>query len=107
VLRWRGGTKNHHEFHWHPREALALVVPEEAGEIRLLTDEHKAYPRALRDLPGRHFIHEQTSSKVSRVPGNPRQPVNRLQTPMDRYYWGREPTRQIPNARAHALMFSF
>jgi hypothetical protein len=31
----------------------------------------------------------------------------RLQAPMDRYYWGREPTRQIPNARAHALVLAF
>ena len=171
-------------------EVLALVVPEEAQdeaqEIRLLTDEHKAYPRALRDLPGRHFSHEQTSSKDARIPSNPLQPVNRLhalmrhsganhkretiawskrrqsmvwrdclhrvwrnyvkhvsergkqgtpamrlgltrrrmrwqeilsgrlfvtrmrlQAPMDRYYWGREPTRQIPNARVHALVLAF
>lgn len=31
----------------------------------------------------------------------------RLEAPLDRYYWGREPTRQIPNARAHTLRYAF
>jgi len=167
-------------------EALALVVPRGADEIALLTDEHKAYPRALRRLSDRGFVHEQTSSRDPRVPANPLQPVNRLhglmrhsganhkretiawskrrqsmvwrdclhrvwrnyvkhisergkqgtpamrlglttrrmrwrevlfgrlfvtrlplQAPLDRYYWGREPTRQIPNARTHALLLAF
>ena len=31
----------------------------------------------------------------------------RLPAPLDRYYWGREPTRQIPNARAHGLRYAY
>jgi hypothetical protein len=30
----------------------------------------------------------------------------RRQAPMDRYYSGREPTRQTPNVCAHAVMFA-
>jgi len=30
-----------------------------------------------------------------------------LPTPLDRYYWGRVPTRQIPNAREHRLRYAF
>jgi hypothetical protein len=30
-----------------------------------------------------------------------------LPTPLDRYYWGRVPTRQIPNAREHRRRYAF
>jgi hypothetical protein len=30
-----------------------------------------------------------------------------LAAPLDRYYWGREPTRQIPNARKHELQYAY
>jgi len=30
-----------------------------------------------------------------------------LAAPLDRYYWGREPTRQIPNAREHELQYAY
>ena len=56
---------------------LALVVPEKsAAEIR--SDEHPAYPRALRRLQDRHLQHRVTSSKRPRNPQNPLFPVNLL-----------------------------
>ncbi len=41
------------------------------------SDEHPAYPRALRGLSDRSFVHEVTSSKAARIPSNPLFPVNR------------------------------
>jgi len=60
-------------------EALALVVPPgEEAEVVLRTDEHQAYPRALRRLPDRRFRHEKTSSTAPRTARNPLHPVNLL-----------------------------
>jgi hypothetical protein len=50
------------------------VVEGSAATIR--SDEHRAYPLALRRLEDRRFQHEQTSSKVSRTTHNPLFPVN-------------------------------
>lgn len=56
---------------------IALVVPEQsAAEIR--SDEHPAYPRALRRLEDRQLQHRVTSSKRPRNPQNPLFPVNLL-----------------------------
>lgn len=56
---------------------IALVVPEQsAAEIR--SDEHPAYPRALRRLEDRHLHHRVTSSKRPRNPQNPLFPINLL-----------------------------
>jgi transposase-like protein len=167
-------------------EALALAVPPSAGETLLHTDEHKAYPRALRRLGERRFKHVTTSSKRPRMPQNPLQPVNTLHAlmrhsganhkretiawskrrqsmiwrdclvrvwrnyvkhiseqkknespamrlgivkrrlrwrdvlirrlfvtqqflakPLDDYFWGRVPTRQIENCRVHGLRYAF
>ena len=56
---------------------LALVVPERAAaEVR--SDEHPAYPRALRRLADRRIRHRVTSSKRPRTPQNPLFPVNLL-----------------------------
>ena len=167
-------------------EALALVVPPGSPEVVLLSDEHPAYPRALRRLPDRRFRHESTSSKVPRTPDNPLFPVNllhllmrhsgsnqkretiawskrnqsmcwrdavlrvwrnyvkhfserrkdaspamqlgltdrlldwpeilgrrlfvsrlRLQGPLEDYYWGRIPTRQMPRAREHRRRYAY
>ena len=58
------------------REAVALVVP--PGERACIrSDEHHAYPRALKRLRDRAFAHEVTSSKAARTPSNPLFPVNR------------------------------
>jgi len=57
-------------------ELVALVVP--PGERACIrSDEHRAYPRALRRLKDRRFDHEVTPSKAARTPSNPLFPVNR------------------------------
>jgi transposase-like protein len=167
-------------------QALALAVPPGESRTVLHTDEHKAYPRALRRLSQRRFLHVQTSSKAPRMPQNPLQPVNTLHalmrhsganhkretlawskrsqsmvwrdslvrvwrnyvkpiseqkknespamrlglmrrrlrwrdvlvqrlfvtrqalaSPLDDYFWGRVPTRQIANCRAHSLRYAY
>jgi transposase-like protein len=57
--------------------ALALAVPE-PQPVCFRSDEHDAYPRALRPLPGHRFRHERTSSREARTAANPLFPVNRL-----------------------------
>jgi len=59
-------------------EALALVVPPGSSTVVLRSDEHRAYPRALRRLPDRRFDHEKTSSRAARTAQNPLFPVNLL-----------------------------
>ncbi len=56
-------------------ELVGRFVPEGAfAEIR--SDEHRAYPLALRNLTGRRIRHLTTSSKASRTTKNPLFPVN-------------------------------
>jgi len=57
--------------------ALLLAVPEPQA-VCFRSDEHDAYPRALRHLPKHRFTHEWTSSLEARTAGNPLFPVNRL-----------------------------
>jgi transposase-like protein len=59
-------------------EALALAVPACTQVIVLQTDEHRAYPRALKRLSGRTFAQVCTSSRVPRTVTNPLWPVNLL-----------------------------
>jgi transposase-like protein len=185
-LEARYGRPNPKSIQRTTAEALALAVPADSPEIVLRSDEHQAYPRALRQLPDRRFRHEQTPSKVARTPWNPLFPVNQLHalmrhsgsnhkretiafskrnqsmvwrdavhrvwrnfvkaiselrrnespamrlglfdhrlrwgevlarrlfvtrtelaSPLDVYYWGRIPTRQLPNARQHRLRYAF
>ncbi len=54
---------------------LRRVVPP-GGPVVLRSDEHAAYPQALRRLSDRTFVHERTSSKAARTTGNPLFPVN-------------------------------
>jgi len=56
-------------------ELVARIVPE-GGTATIRSDEHQAYPMALRGLKGRRLHHEQTSSKKSRTTRNPLFPVN-------------------------------
>jgi hypothetical protein len=58
-------------------ELLALVIPAH-GTAEIRSDEHPAYPRALRRLPDRQLRHRVTSSKRPRNPQNPLFPVNLL-----------------------------
>jgi hypothetical protein len=46
------------------------------SRVTLRTDEHQAYPQAMRRLNYRGFDHELTSSKAIRTPMNPLFPVN-------------------------------
>jgi hypothetical protein len=58
------------------RELVEIIVPPE-GDVVIRSDEHRAYPRALRVLSDRLLRHEVTSSKAARTTGNPLFPVNR------------------------------
>ena len=55
---------------------LEWVLPEDS-EATVYSDEHPAYPRAIRRLKGRRVHHEVTSSKAARTTRNPLFPVNR------------------------------
>jgi hypothetical protein len=57
------------------KELLGRVVPP-AHPITLQTDEHQAYPRAVRQLRDRQIAHASTTSKAARTPRNPLFPVN-------------------------------
>ena len=186
VLEKEFGRPDPKEIEKSAAAALALVVPEHSALIVLRTDDHRAYPRALRRLKDRHFSQAITSSKQARNSQNPLWPVNllhslmrhnganhkretiawskraqsmvwrdalhrvwrnyvkhfserrkdespamrlgllksrlhwpvilasrlfvtrvQLLSPLDEYYWGRIPTRQIPNARVHRLRFAY
>jgi hypothetical protein len=52
---------------------LLVLLPE--GNVVLRTDEHPAYPRAVR-RSGRHVVHSVTPSKQARTTRNPLFPVN-------------------------------
>ncbi len=56
---------------------LELVAPG-GGALTVRSDEHPAYPRAMRRVPGLQVRHERTSSKAARTTANPLFPVNRL-----------------------------
>jgi len=47
------------------------------ARVALSTDEHRAYPRAIRRLKDREIVHDTTSSKARRTTRNPLFPVNR------------------------------
>lgn len=58
-------------------KALSLAARHPQALV-VRSDEHKAYPRALRRLVGYAITHERTSSRLARRPSNPLFPVNRL-----------------------------
>jgi hypothetical protein len=77
VLEARLGRPDPRSIEREMATLIGLVVPERsAAEIR--SDEHPAYPRALRRLTGRQIDHRVTSSKRPRTPHNPLFPVNLL-----------------------------
>jgi transposase-like protein len=57
------------------QELLTRQLPPGA-RVALDTDEHKAYPQALRRLSERAITHRTTSSKAARTPQNPLFPAN-------------------------------
>jgi hypothetical protein len=72
----RGGRPDPRALERGMAELVALVVPAGAGAC-LRSDEHPAYPRALRRLPDRAIRHEVTPSTRARTARNPLFPVNR------------------------------
>ena len=56
-------------------EAVRIAAPE-PQTLLVRSDEHPAYPRALRRLSAHRIRHEVTSSREARTPGNPLFPVN-------------------------------
>jgi transposase-like protein len=57
-------------------EELLRRVVQPGGRVVLRSDEHQAYPRAMKRLSDRRFQHEATSSKQARTTTNPLFPVN-------------------------------
>jgi transposase-like protein len=57
--------------------ALTLAAPEPQA-LTVRSDEHQAYPRALKRLTGYTIRHQCTPSVQARTPGNPLFPVNLL-----------------------------
>ncbi len=55
---------------------LLRLVPIESDRLELRTDDHRAYPRALKRLPHLQVDHQITSSKKRRDSRNPLFPVN-------------------------------
>lgn len=57
---------------------LLRLIPFAPGRACVHSDDHRAYPRALRRLPGIEFVHQITSSKERRDSRNPLFAVNWL-----------------------------
>ena len=75
ILEARYGRPDPQATQKRVEELLRRVVPP-GGVVELCSDEHQAYPRALKRLRDRRFLHVSTSSKDPRTPENPLFPVN-------------------------------
>ena len=62
----------------HDMAAALRIAAPTPQPLTVRSDEHPAYPRAFRRLPGYTVGHEQTPSVEARTPGNPLFPVNLL-----------------------------
>ncbi len=58
--------------------ALLGILAPKPQAIELFTDQHKAYPRALRRVPHLTVRHETISSRAARTPANPLWSINLL-----------------------------
>ena len=76
-LEERGGKPDPKGIEREMAMAVKIAVPE-PQKLVIRSDEHPAYPRALRHLTGYSIEHEQTPSILSRTPQNPLFPVNLL-----------------------------
>ena len=59
-------------------DLIRIAAPAPQEDLVIRSDEHPAYPRALRRLAGYHLCHECTPSVRARTTGNPLFPVNLL-----------------------------
>ena len=75
ILEKRFGRPDPQATQKRVEELLRRVVPP-GGVVELRSDEHQAYPRAMKRLRDRRFIHRRTSSKEARTTSNPLFPVN-------------------------------
>jgi transposase-like protein len=75
LLERRHGRPDPQATQKQVEELLRRVVPPK-GCVILRSDEHQAYPRAIRRLADREIVHEQTSSKEARTTRNPLFAVN-------------------------------
>ena len=77
VLEARRGRPHPGAVELETAELLRLVAPAPQC-LELHTDDHPAYPRALRRLPHLRVHHRVTSARAPRTPRNPLFPVNLL-----------------------------
>jgi transposase-like protein len=75
ILENRFGRADPNATQNRVEELLRRVIPP-GGSVVLRSDEHQAYPRAVRRLSERRFLHESTSSKAARTTSNPLFPAN-------------------------------
>ena len=75
ILEARHGRPDPRATEKQVEKLLRWIVPPR-GIVELRSDEHQAYPRAIRRLSDRTFVHGRTSSKDARTPENPLFPVN-------------------------------
>jgi hypothetical protein len=88
-------------------ELLKIVIPK-PQELELHTDEHQAYPRALKAVPHLGVSHRTISSRAARTPQNPLFPINLLELSARWavHYWRRTPTRRMPRIQTHQLTYA-
>ena len=77
ALEARHGRPDPRAIELDMAQALQLAAPH-PQPLRVRSDEHDDYPRALRRLSGYATVHERTNSREARTAGNPLFPVNRL-----------------------------
>jgi hypothetical protein len=75
VLESRCGRPDPRATRQSIRELVGRIVPP-GGQVEIHSDQHSAYPLALRRLPARAIRHRATSSREARTARNPLFPVN-------------------------------
>jgi hypothetical protein len=75
ILEKRFGRPDPRSTQKSIEELLRRVIPPKSPAL-IRSDEHQAYPRAIRRLKDRSIVHETTSSKAARTTRNPLFPVN-------------------------------
>ena len=75
ILEERHGRPDPQATRKRVEQLLRRVVPP-TSQVLLRTDEHQAYPQAIRRIRDRRIVHEQTSSKAPRTTRSPLFPVN-------------------------------